>query len=309
MPYVFEFLFKDQCDAAGAKTAGDHKVDASPASTIPADDEAAIALAKASYQSARMKTPEDKIRRAPATPTAHLSREVQSVEFLKEGENKKTEKDQNKSNGQKSKVNKKKSSVKTRKTVKRQLDKSKKNKQTAKNGAKNDKIKGNEPATKPDGTTTSPGTDASATPALSGSTTSPGASSTLTAPQPARRPSMVIGSPDLTENRSPAPGAVEGLLNRAPTTADLEESQRVAQQVAQAAVRPVAAHETHVRDGTRVRVRNKEYHNRRMRFYRSLDSFLTQIKEKLCVQLMYHEAPYHVSMWLLLLCYNPIPML
>ena len=62
----------------------------------------------------------------------------------------------------------------------------------------------------------------------------------------------------------------------------VEESQRLAQQVAQAAVPPVAPHQTHVRDGTRVRVRNKEYHNRRMRFYRSLDSFLTQ-RETMCL--------------------------
>lgn len=271
-------FFNDRCGTAGAKAADDHRGDdVSPASTVPADDEAAIAAARASYQNAKMNTPEEKIRRAPATPMAPLSRDVQSVEILGGEGDKTTERDQKRSSDQKSKVNKKKGPLKARKTMRKHVKKAKKVKPTTKDGAKTTKTKEQTPATTPAtrSTTTSPGTDASATPTPSttGTTTGPGS-----APQqPLHRPSVEIGSPDLTEICSPAPGAVAGVLNRA-ATGDLAQTHAVVKAGAQAALPPVGPHETRVRDGTRVRVRNKDYHNRRMRFYRSLDSFLTQRK-------------------------------
>ena len=308
LSYACIVHLSDIFHTAGAVASDDHKGDASPASTVPANDEAALAHAKASYQSAKMKTPEDKIRRAPATPRAPLSRDVQSVEILTTEGDKQTERDQKRSNGQKSKVKKQRGPLKGRKTTKKKVTKAKQVKQTTKDGAKMTKTKEQtlakmapSHATTPEGTTTSPGTsttgpDASTTSpgsstAPSGvSTTSPGASTAApgtSAPhrtqptQPIRKASLEIGSPDLAENRSPAPEAVAGMLNRT-STGDLAETHNMVRTNAEAALPAVGPHEARVRDGTRVRVRNKEYHNRRMRFYRSLDSFLSQKTEKPC---------------------------
>eukprot|EP00435_Cladocopium_sp_Y103_P020823 s1382_g5.t1 len=265
--YTFGTIFKrDRCDTAGAVASDDRKGDASPASTVPADDEAAVAQARASYQSAKMKTPEDKIRRLPATPKAPLSREVQSVEIFR-GEGDKTTNQTCSS--------RKSRPLKARKTMKRRAKKTKKPAKTAKEGADTAKTRKQEPientpVTSPTTTsgnsTTSPGT----------STNTPDAStpgSRTSAPQtaqPARKASVELGSPDLTENRSPAPGAVAGVLNRAQTT-DLVDAQNMVKTGAEAALQGGSGNETKVRDGTRLRIRNKDYHNRRMRFYRSLE--------------------------------------
>lgn len=53
----------------------------SPATTVAADDKDAAEMARLKYQAHRMQTPEDRIRRMPATPS--LPRQVQSQELFR----------------------------------------------------------------------------------------------------------------------------------------------------------------------------------------------------------------------------------
>ena len=53
----------------------------SPATTVAADDAEAAEMARLKYQAQRMQTPEERIRRMPATPA--LPRRVQSQEILR----------------------------------------------------------------------------------------------------------------------------------------------------------------------------------------------------------------------------------
>ena len=234
--------------------------DASPASTVPADDDTARAQAIASYQNSKMKTPEERIRRMPATPTVKqptLSREVQSVEVLGSG-------------GETEKKGDRKPSSQKSKAKKRNLKvKGKSGKSKTKSTTKDKKTSAPKPADKTPRTSVTPTGSGTSIPAVAANPPS-GPQSTLLP-----RQCSVIGSPDLTENQSPVPESVQSTLNRA-QTGDLLDANALPGIAAAGALK--AGDMSQVKDGTRVRVRDKEYHNRRMRFYRSLESFLTEYK-------------------------------
>ena len=324
----------------------------SPATTVAADDAEAAEMARLKYQAQRMQTPEERIRRMPATPA--LPRRVQSQEILRaqsvastaldtpapvqEATAAKTCKQTKKIGKTKPGKKGKKAVKKTRKTkTVKKLSKSKKGKAaTAKKPTAppapdtNANVETVPTLTPHMAEPVSPGAAALPSPAQSPATdarlahamtqlyvTSPDAPPESSTPHDALAPTELVevkaehDKPDETQDvpraeqdaysppqdaSTPQPESVASLLNRAQTT-DLTALQAlVTESVRSAIASPSESHgnappnnnaaaaprataasasdATAVADLPRVRTRNKEMHNRRMRFYRTLESHL-----------------------------------
>lgn len=324
----------------------------SPATTVAADDAEAAEMARLKYQAQRMQTPEERIRRMPATPA--LPRRVQSQEILRaqsvastaldtpapvqEATAAKTCKQTKKIGKTKPGKKGKKPVKKTRKTkTVKKLSKSKKGKAaTAKKPTAppapdtNANVETVPTLTPHMAEPVSPGAAALPSPAQSPATdarlahamtqlyvTSPDAPPESSTPHDALAPTELVevkaehDKPDETQDvpraeqdaysppqdaSTPQPESVASLLNRAQTT-DLTALQAlVTESVRSAIASPSESHgnappnnnaaaaprataasasdATAVADLPRVRTRNKEMHNRRMRFYRTLESHL-----------------------------------
>ena len=321
----------------------------SPATTVAADDAEAAEMARLKYQAQRMQTPEERIRRMPATPA--LPRRVQSQEILRaqsvastaldtpapvqEATAAKTCKQTKKIGKTKPGKKGKKPVKKTRKTkTVKKLSKSKKGKAaTAKKPTAKKPTAPPAPDTNANVETVptltphmaepvSPGAAALPSPAQSPATnarlahamtqlyvTSPDAPPESSTPHDALAPTELVevkaehDKPDETQDVPRAeqdayspPQDASSLLNRAQTT-DLTALQAlVTESVRSAIASPSESHgnappnnnaaaaprataasasdATAVADLPRVRTRNKEMHNRRMRFYRTLESHL-----------------------------------
>ena len=324
----------------------------SPATTVAADDAEAAEMARLKYQAQRMQTPEERIRRMPATPA--LPRRVQSQEILRaqsvastaldtpapvqEATAAKTCKQTKKIGKTKPGKKGKKPVKKTRKTkTVKKLSKSKKGKAaTAKKPTAppapdtNANVETVPTLTPHMAEPVSPGAAALPSPAQSPATdarlahamtqlyvTSPDAPPESSTPHDALAPTELVevkaehDKPDETQDvpraeqdaysppqdaSTPQPESAASLLNRAQTT-DLTALQAlVTESVRSAIASPSESHgnappnnnaaaaprataasasdATAVADLPRVRTRNKEMHNRRMRFYRTLESHL-----------------------------------
>ena len=255
------------CVGGGKKssTEGDKSPAASDATTVPGTDEEARSMAIAKYKQSLAEnnqavTPEDKTRRMPATPSTSLPR-ASSVPILM---------DEAKSAQQSTTEDNKKT-----KQVK------KKNKQNNTKKIPQDTGPGTSPAT-PAATAhvtptkpTVPSPMAPSEPTLPPSTPSTPATPSVQSPVVKQEPSQEVPPPSVPHETPRAPEqpagtpAVHSIMNRA-QTADLDALQKKAPE--QTTASPTAE--------TRVRVRNerdKFIHNRRQRFYRSLESFLAAL--------------------------------
>ena len=328
---------------AGAKVADPPELP-SPASTVPGNDEAAAEMARLSYQASKMQTPEDMIRKAPATPqNPPLSRMIQSVELLSaptlDLQSSGAPMPEPSESGQ-PKTSAKLATAKgtvTRKKTK----KSQKSAKSKHHPSKKNKVVPKSKAPAPTQTEhTQPGKVSEKTPDVSPNTCHAAASACLPLPPPgispvtdqtgsaipsktaqteAAQPDQTgfavfeaeaaeldqIGSavpsktaqreaaqPDQTGSAvkeetpepamSPQPESVRQMLNRAQTTEsmDLMAITEAVRDTVKAALPHLTSPESSPRTDElpkKVIGRSKETHARRMRFYRSLESFLHQV--------------------------------
>ena len=277
--------------AGGTSTAS---TSISPASTIPACDEEARAMAVAGTRASKSNgTPEDKIRTLPQSPRPPLSRAIQSQEILVPTATPST-RAQPKKNG-KSKTGK----TRTKKKKTKMISKTTKRKKTARKGRRGPVKK-----TPPVGTKKStekapvvPAHDpsnpveptplallASARPevlalARASSIPAPAVKVETVKQEDANPPPTALAGVATSKGsispETPGPESVASLLNRAQTTEHFDLA-RMQEWVASSVKAALDSPSTPA-PGTelpKVRSRNKESHNRRMRFYRSLDSRL-----------------------------------
>ena len=279
------------CVGGGKKssTEGDKSPAASDATTVPGTDEEARSMAIAKYKQSLAEnnqavTPEDKTKRMPATPSTSLPR-ASSVPILMdkaESAQQSTTEDNNSAKRNKNKVQPKKGAKKTQnRRAKKTKQVKKKNKQNNTKKIPQDTGPGTSPAT-PAATAhvtptkpTVPSPMAPSEPTLPPSTPSTLATPSVQSPVVKQEPSQEVPPPSVPHETPRAPEqpagtpAVHSIMNRA-QTADLDALQKKAPE--QTTASPTAE--------TRVRVRNerdKFIHNRRQRFYRSLESFLAAL--------------------------------
>lgn len=301
---------------AGAKVAEPNEIP-SPASTVPGTDEAAAEMARQSYQASKMQTPQDKIRKAPATPqNPPLPRRIQSVELLSaqplDSQSasgvpmpEPSESCQPKASAKPAAGIKKAKSTLTRKKTKKvkKSAKSKHHPSTTKKIAP----KSNAPA--PTQTQTEnirPGKASEKTPDVSPDTCPVAASARLPLPPPAIPPTTsqpeaalppkaeetapaippetktAVKEEASEPGKSPQPESVRMMLNRAQTTdgMDLMAMTEAVRETVKSALSNLASPESSPRTDElpkKVIGRSKETHARRMRFYRSLESLLDQV--------------------------------
>lgn len=288
----------------------------SPASTVPGTDEAAAEMARQSYQASKMQTPQDKIRKAPATPqNPPLPRRIQSVELLSaqplDSQSasgvpmpEPSESCQPKASASRRGIKKAKSTLTRKKTKKvKKSAKSKHHPSTTKKIAP----KSNAPA--PTQTQTEnirPGKASEKTPDVSPDTCPVAASARLPLPPPAIPPTTsqpeaalppkaeetapaippetktAVKEEASEPGKSPQPESVRMMLNRAQTTdgMDLMAMTEAVRETVKSALSNLASPESSPRTDElpkKVIGRSKETHARRMRFYRSLESLLDQV--------------------------------
>lgn len=256
----------------------------SPASTVPGTDEQARAMAAASVQALGGATPEEKVNPS-LTPRPLLSKGIQSVEVFQQEEvtpapptkaaqpqPKQLKKKKN--NNSKSKKSARSKGQKKKKTIKKPTIKKKQNEKTHELNQ------------------TSPHLPADPKPA------DPKPAVAAAAPPPCVKQEQVKqelhDSPPAVANAipaqipipprllaSPAPESVHQLLNRAQTSDhfDITDMQKMVAETVKAALPShkndhLSSRSAPDHHQPKVRVRNKEAHARRMRFYRSLESNL-----------------------------------
>ena len=299
---------------AGAKVAEPSDIP-SPASTVPGTDEDAAQMARLSYQASKMVTPQDKIRKAPATPqNPPLPRRIQSVELLstqsldsqhvggatlpapepsENGQPKTSAKHAVASKKAKSALTCKKSK-KVRKSAKSKHHPSKTKKITPKSKAQAPMQPENAQPRKASEKTPSPAPASACLPmpppqtAQMDDASLPKTAQAASAIPPAIPAETKQTAPAAVKDEEPEPGkspqpeSVRHMLNRTQTTEslDLMAMTEALRETVKSALSSVGSTDSSPKTDElpkKVAGRSKETHARRMRFYRSLDSLLDQV--------------------------------